>query len=152
VAADVAGAPTGRDLAVPFYVSLGRIVRALRQEAPSSEVGPGGLSVLVVLDAQGVQRIGALAEAVAVTAPSMTRIVKSLEAEGLVARQQDPDDGRAQVVAMTRSGRALLTSGKEVKLAALRRRLSELPPEELARLEAALPALEILGGARLPVR
>jgi DNA-binding MarR family transcriptional regulator len=138
-------APAGQDVAVSLYVSLGRIVRALRQEAPNSEIGPGGLSVLVVLDGQGVQRIGALAEAVAVTAPSMTRIVNALVAEGLVVRQQDPDDGRAQVVAMTPSGRSLLTSGKEVKLAALRRRLSELAPEELARLEGALPALEILG-------
>jgi DNA-binding MarR family transcriptional regulator len=138
---------TGSDLAVPLYVSLGRIVRALRQEAPSSEVGPGGLSVLVILDSQGAQRIGALADAVAVTAPSMSRIVNALETEGLVLREPDPEDGRAQVVVMTPAGSALLTSGNEVKLAALRRRLAELPPAERARLEAALPALALLGGA-----
>jgi DNA-binding MarR family transcriptional regulator len=137
------------DLDVQLYVALGRIVRALRQEAPSSEVGPGGLSVLVVLEGQGPQRIGSLAEAVAVTPPSMTRIVNALETEGLVDRQPDPADGRAQVVAMTAAGRALLTSGKEVKLAALRRRLAELPPGDRARLAAALPALELLGGAHL---
>jgi DNA-binding MarR family transcriptional regulator len=124
-------------------------VRALRQEAPSSEVGPGGLSVLVLLDGQGPQRIGALADAVAVTPPSMTRIVNALETEGLVVRRPDPADGRAQVVAMTAAGRTLLTSGKEVKLAALRRRLAELPAGERERLEAAMPALELLGGAHL---
>lgn len=143
---------SGPDLAVPLYVSLGRVVRALRQEAPNSEVGPGGLSVLVTLDAQGPQRIGALADAVAVTAPSMTRIVNALESDGFVVREPDPDDGRAQVVAMTPTGAALLTSGKEVKLAALRRRISELPSDDRLRLEAALPALELLGGAHLATR
>jgi DNA-binding MarR family transcriptional regulator len=137
------------DLAVSLYVAVGRLVRALRQEAPSSDIGPGGLSVLVTLDSQGPQRVGALADAVSVTAPSMTRIVNALEAEGLVLRESDADDGRAQVVAMTPAGRALLTSGRAVKLAALRRRIDELPPEERARLEAALTALEILGGAPL---
>jgi DNA-binding MarR family transcriptional regulator len=138
------------DLTLPLSVALSRIVRSLRQEAPRSEIGPGGLSVLVALDAQGSQRIGTLAAAIAVTAPSMTRIVNALESDGLVVRESDRDDRRAQVVAMTVAGRALLTSGKEAKLAALRRRLAELPPDDLARLEAALPALELLGGARVP--
>lgn len=141
---------TDADLALSFYVSLGRIIRGLRQDAPSSEVGPGGLSVLVALDGQGSQRVGALAETVGVTAPSMTRIVNSLEAEGLVVREPDPDDGRAQAVVMTPRGRALLSSGREGKLAALRRRLADLPPEERDRIEAALPALELMGGARRP--
>jgi DNA-binding MarR family transcriptional regulator len=144
------GPTASPDLAVSLSVALGRIVRSLRQEAPSSEVGPGGLSVLVTLDQQGPQRIGALAEAVAVTAPSMTRIVDALERGGLAVRQPDPADGRCQVVAMTAAGRALLTSGKAAKLAALRRRLTELPAEDRQRLEAALPALELLGGAALP--
>jgi DNA-binding MarR family transcriptional regulator len=145
----MAGRPTDTDLAVPLYVAIGRLVRALRQEAPRADIGPGGLSVLVVLDGQGPQRVGALADAVAVTAPSMTRIVNALEAEGLVAREPDADDGRAQVVAMTPAGRSLLTSGRAVKVAALRRRLADLSPEERARLEAALPALELMGGAPL---
>jgi DNA-binding MarR family transcriptional regulator len=137
------------DLAVSLYVAIGRVVRALRQEAPRSDIGPGGLGVLVSLDQLGPQRIGALAEAVAVTAPSMTRIINALEAEGLVVREPDPEDGRAQVVAMTDDGAALLASGREIRVAALRRRLAELPAEERDRLEAALPALELMGGARL---
>jgi DNA-binding MarR family transcriptional regulator len=135
------------DLAATFHVALGRIVRGLRQETAGSRVGPGGLSVLVTLDARGPQRVGVLAEVEGVAAPSMTRIVNALEAEGLVRRDADPVDGRAQVVAVTPEGTALLTSGKEVKLAALRRRLAALPPAERERLEAALPALELMGGA-----
>jgi DNA-binding MarR family transcriptional regulator len=142
------GAAAGsNDLAVSLYVALGRLVRALRQEAPSSEVGPGGLSVLVVLDQRGPQRVGALADAIAVTAPSMTRIINALEGERLVVRAVDPGDGRAQVVALTDAGRSLLGSGQEAKLSALRRRLAELPDADRRQLEAALPALEILGGA-----
>ncbi len=141
--------PNDPDLAVSLYVAIGRLVRALRQEAPSSDIGPGGLSVLVTLDGQGPQRIGALADAVAVTPSSMTRIINALETEGLVGRETDSADGRAQLVAMTPEGQALLTSGRAVKVAALRRRLDELPPAERARLEAALTALELMGGATL---
>ena len=140
---------TDTDLALSLYVAIGRIVRTMRQDAPNAQVGPGGLGVLVALDQSGPQRVGALADAVAVTAPSMTRIINSLEGEGLVVRETDPTDGRAQVVAMTADGRALLGSGREIRQAALRRRLDRLPPEERARLEAALGALELLGGADL---
>jgi len=138
---------TETDLALAIYVAIGRIVRTMRQDAPNSQVGPGGLGVLVALDQAGPLRVGALADAVAVTAPSMTRIINALEAEGLVARKADPTDGRAQVVVMTAAGRALLGSGREIRLATLRRRLDQLPPEERQRLEAAVGALELLGGA-----
>ena len=138
------------DLAAAFHVVLGRIVRGLRQENAGSRVGPGGLSVLVTLDVRGPLRVGVLAEVEGVAAPSMTRIVNALEAEGLVRRDADPIDGRAQVVAVTPEGTALLTSGKEVRLAALRRRISALPTAERERLEAALPALELMGGASVP--
>ncbi|QIG43024.1 winged helix-turn-helix transcriptional regulator [Nocardioides anomalus] len=144
------------DPALALYVAVARLVRSLRQEVPGSAVGPGGLSVLVALDGQGdgqgPQRIGTLAETIGVTAPSMTRIVNALEAEGLVVRRADPLDGRAQVVAATPEGRRLVGSGREAKLAALRRRLAELPPADRERVEAALPALEILGGAVLDGR
>ena len=51
---------------------------------------------------------------------------------------------------MTPEGQALLTSGRAVKVAALRRRLDGLPPAERARLEDALTALELMGGATRP--
>jgi DNA-binding MarR family transcriptional regulator len=130
----------GDDLPAALYVSLGRIVRALRAENAGSIIGHGGLSVLVTLSNAGSLRIGALAEAEGVAAPSMTRTVNVLESEGLVARAPDPDDGRAQVVALTPAGSALLGSGEEAKLAALRRRLDALSHDERAALEAALPA------------
>ena len=136
------------DLALELYVAVGRIVRNLRQDAPNSEVGPGGLGVLVAVDQQGPQRLGALADAVGVTAPSMSRIVNALEADGLVVRESDPADGRAQVVDMTPAGRALLGSKREVRLAALARRLDELSLADRERLQAALPALALLGGAK----
>src|SRR4051794_14299353 len=140
---------TDTDLALALYVAIGRIVRNLRQEAPNSQVGPGGLGVLVALDQAGPLRVGALADAVGVTAPSMTRIINALEADGFVARGDDPNDGRAQVVVMSAAGRALLGSGRELRLATLRRRLDRLPPEERQRLAAAVGALELLGGAHL---
>jgi DNA-binding MarR family transcriptional regulator len=139
------------DLAAAVHVSLGRIVRALRQEASGAQVGAGGISALVTLDVHGPKRVGALAEVEGVTAPSMTRIVNVLEGDGLVTREPDPLDGRAQVVAITAAGSVLLASGKEAKLAALERRVATLPDADRARLLAALPALERLGGVTTSV-
>jgi DNA-binding MarR family transcriptional regulator len=146
------GDSSSRELAPALYVALGRLVRSLRQEVPSSEVGPSALSALVTLDGQGPLRAGALAEAEGVTAPSMTRIVNALEALGLVGREAHPSDGRGQVVAITPAGSRLLASGKEVKLAALQRRIDGLGDDERGRLAAALSVLEQLGGATIPVR
>ena len=44
------------DLAVSLYVALGAAGPGAAPGGPSSDVGPGGLSVLVTLDGQGPQR------------------------------------------------------------------------------------------------
>ena len=140
------------ELAAAVHVALGRIVRSLRQEVPHSEVGAGSLSALLTLDVHGPLRVGTLAERENVAAASMTRIVNLLESLGLVTRTADPSDGRAQVTAITPAGARLLASGKEAKMAALRRRIEALPDGERAALAAALPALDQLGGAAIAAR
>jgi DNA-binding MarR family transcriptional regulator len=44
----------------------------------------------------------------------MTRLVAQCEADGLVERQPDPDDGRATRVALTARGRRLRTVARRV--------------------------------------
>src|SRR6185503_10469567 len=68
-----------------LYLALGRITRVLRREA-SSPIGHGALSALVTLSQQGPMRLGELAAQEGVAAPSMTRIVASLEQAALVRR------------------------------------------------------------------
>ena len=54
------------------------------------------------LDAAG------LASSCQVLAPSLTRMLRSLEASGLIERKQDPDDLRRQMISLSANGRALV--------------------------------------------
>jgi DNA-binding MarR family transcriptional regulator len=140
---------TDLDTAAVLYVQLGRLVRMLRQESAGTAVGPGGVSAMVTLSRHdGGLRLGQLAEIEGVSAPSLTRIVNALEELGLVERAPDPLDGRAQRVALTASGAAMIATGQDSRVAALRRRVADLTPSDRRLLADALPALEaLLAGA-----
>jgi DNA-binding MarR family transcriptional regulator len=62
-------------------------------------------SVLMPLFQQDDLRVGELASRAALSKQSMTALVAACEAEGLVQRRRDPDDGRAYRVRLTRRGR-----------------------------------------------
>jgi DNA-binding MarR family transcriptional regulator len=66
--------------------------------------------VLSLLDRSGPQRVGELAASARTTQPGMTRLVGTLEREGLVRRTPAPDDSRAVVVAVTPHGSAALAT------------------------------------------
>ena len=57
---------------------------------------------------QTPMRFGAIAEATFVRLPSLSRIVKALEARGVLKRVADAGDSRAAQVSLTRGGRALV--------------------------------------------
>ena len=136
---------TDLDTAAELYVQLGRLVRMLRQESEGTAVGPGGVSAMVTLSRhEGGLRLGELAEIEGVSAPSLTRIVNALDELGLVGREPDPLDGRAQRVALTATGAAMIATGQDSRVAVLRRRVAGLTPSDRRRLDDALPALEAL--------
>jgi DNA-binding MarR family transcriptional regulator len=128
-----------------LYVALGRVDRAVRREAQAAPVGHGALSVLATLTKEGPQRLGALAAAEGVSAPSMTRIVTSLERLGHVRRTPDPQDGRASVVEATAAGQRVVQAGRDSRVAALRQRVDTLSARDRALLSRAVPVLEALG-------
>lgn len=127
-----------------LYLALGRVSRALRRESGDAPVSQGVLSALVTVDREGPLRLGELAAREGVAPPSMTKIVVALEQQGYAERFPDPDDGRAALISTTAAGRALIQSSREQRLHGLARRIEALGPDQLAALEAALPALEAL--------
>jgi DNA-binding MarR family transcriptional regulator len=131
------------DQANRLYLALARTGRSLRttSEAP---IGPGAFSTLWTITAQGPTRLTYLAEAEGVTRPTMTRIIDALEQRGYVTRHPDPDDGRAQLVAATRRGRALITEGRAIRVKALASRIQTLPPEQAALIDQTIMLLESL--------
>jgi DNA-binding MarR family transcriptional regulator len=129
--------------ATRLYVALGRLTRALRREA-GSPVSQGVLSALVTVVKEGPIRSGELSTREGVAPPSMTKVVVALEQLGFIERFPDPDDGRAALITATPTGRAVVESSREQRLHGLTRRLEALDADQLAALEAALPALEAL--------
>jgi DNA-binding MarR family transcriptional regulator len=120
------------------------LLRRLRtQDVAMGLSGPAG-SALSVIVFRGPLRLGELAAAEQVRPPTITRLVKGLEATGLVVRESDPDDRRVQRVHATAKGRRVLEEGRERRVRALAEAIGGLKPRELASLEAALDALEQL--------
>ena len=130
-------------------VAIG-LLRTLRREDSASGLTGPRLSALSVLVFGGPRSLGALAAAEQVRPPTMTRLVAALEADGLVARQADPRDGRAILIHPTATGVALLHAGRDRRTAALAAQLAPLTAEEFETLERAVGILERVGGRNRP--
>jgi DNA-binding MarR family transcriptional regulator len=74
------------------------------------------LSVLVFL---GPQSLSQLAAAEQVTLPTMSKLVATMEKDGLVRRERDPGDGRVVRLHATAKARRMAEHGRERRLAVL---------------------------------
>lgn len=133
-----------RELAFRLHAAAIHLLRRLRQEDAALGVSPARASALSVLAFGGARTLGELAAAEQVTAPTMSRLVAALEAEGVVAREPDPADGRVVRLHATAAGLRLIERGRARRAARLAARLAALAPAELAALERAVALLERL--------
>lgn len=117
------------------------LLRLLRQEDLSLELGPAQLSALSVLVFGGPRTVGALARIEQVAVPTVSRLVESLARAGLAERRADPADGRVAHVHATPAGVRLMQRGRRQRVARLVRLLEELPPAELDTMGAAAERL-----------
>jgi DNA-binding MarR family transcriptional regulator len=76
--------------------------------------------------------------------PAVSAHVDRLEAAGLVARRRSEIDRRRVELGLTDTGLRVLRSARGRRTAWLADRLKRLEPDELERVEAALPALNKL--------
>jgi len=129
-------------LAAALANRIARLTQVLR--ASTSSRSTASLLVLRRLDDEGALRVTDLAAAELVAQPTMTGIVRRLEADGLVARTPDPDDARASRLALTRAGAKELAAVRGARAGALQARLDRLDPAARDALAASLPALDQL--------
>jgi DNA-binding MarR family transcriptional regulator len=101
-------------------------------------------STLATLERTGPRRLTDLAVNEGVTQPSMTAVVTQLEDLGLAERRRDPGDGRVVLVAITRAGKQYLRSIRRAGASVFTALVDKLPEEDVAALNAALPALRHL--------
>lgn len=134
-------------LAARLRLGVTRLARKLRQEAEPG-ITPSMLSALATAERLGPGTMSDLCAAEQVQPPSMTRVVASLAAEGLVTRETDPADRRVVWVTVTPAGRRLLERSRRRKEVYLARAMRDLEPTEIQTLEAAAALLERLTEAR----
>jgi DNA-binding MarR family transcriptional regulator len=126
-------------LASELRVVLGRLIRRLRIEHTFS-LSQG--AVLGRLDREGPCSVSDLAAAERVRPQSMAQTVGDLEADGLVTRTPDPQDGRRALVSLTDSGRAVLEADRRRRDGWLAQAMaSELSAEDRETLERAVRIL-----------
>ena len=126
----------------PLYVALTRLTRLMRREAPVA-LSAGSITALASV-VERPMRVGDLAAADGVRAPTMTRIVDGLVAEGYAERVPDPADRRACLVRATTAGVEVVTGARAARARVLARHLARLTDEQRAALAAAVPAIEAL--------
>jgi DNA-binding MarR family transcriptional regulator len=130
---------------VDVYQSvLHDVVRALENDAGLDSGVFSALAYLARAEPRGRLRLSELQELMCprYSQPGMSRLVQRMEADGLVERRADPDDGRATILATTRAGRARFARGNAVYTEALREHFGRhLSRAEARTLERALEAV-----------
>jgi DNA-binding MarR family transcriptional regulator len=125
----------------PALLQLNRRLR--RELAPLGITGGQAALLHAVRTNRGIG-IRELAELEGVSAPAMTAYVDRLEAAGLLSRRRSAHDRRRVELQLTAEGQRILRSARRRRTAWLAARLRRLDDEELAAVEAALPALRRL--------
>jgi DNA-binding MarR family transcriptional regulator len=132
-------------VAAALRVSIGLLVRRMRQIPVEGELTLSETSALARLDRGGPTTPGALAKQEQISPQSMGATLAALEARGLIERAGDPYDGRRAVMSITAAGLSLLRSRRNAKVQQLARALSaDFTPAELGQLAAVAPLLERL--------
>ena len=120
----------------------GALIRRLRAESGEPLYARPLVSVLRRLDSDGPMTTADLARAEFMTPQSMGASVAALEEDGLVARADDPGDGRRKLVSLTRAGSQVLAESRARRRTWLARAIeTELDVAEQRRLLAALELL-----------
>lgn len=138
-----AGEFTDVELAARLRMTLGRLNRRVRQHGPQT-LTSSQASTLASVEALGPVRLGDLAAHEGVSAPTQSRLVASLENQGMLRRAPDADDRRATLLDITTEGRRQLERLRTERSAFLVQRLGALSGGQRAALIAALDALDTL--------
>lgn len=124
---------------------LAGLSTVLQRHLARADAGDGltraRLSALALLVLGGPRTLGELAAAERVRPPTMTRLVHAMEADGLVARERNPGDGRSIIIRATPHGERQLEQGRARQIAPLAESVAELDRAERLQLEDAADLL-----------
>ena len=137
--------PDVQEVAGALRVSVGLLLRRLRQTRTDGELTLPESSALTRLDRAGPATASELAKLEQISPQSIGATLGALEAKGLIERRPDPGDGRRAVLSVTDAGSRLLRDKRNARTELLAKALSAgFTPAEIQLLAAASPLLERL--------
>lgn len=126
--------------------AVARLNRRLRQER-QTDLTATQLSVLGSIMKLGTATPSAIAAHERVRPPSITRTLNCLVDDGLVLRDQHPDDGRQVLISLSAKGEDVLAEERARRDEWLAHRLAELTADQRAVLRQAANLMEGLASA-----
>lgn len=128
-----------------LHVSIGLLLRRLRQVRIEGEVTLPEISALARLDRGGPATAAALAKQEQISPQAMGTTLAALQERGLIERRPDPQDGRRVLLSVSTAGGEVLRARRHARAEQLARVLeSGFTEEERARLMEAAPLIERL--------
>lgn len=145
----MAVAAPGEDQLVDAVLSASRVLVAIAARSLADvgeEVTLTQYRSLVVLASRGPQRVAALADAVAVTPPTASRMCDRLVKKGLVTRRVDRRDRRQVRIALSTPGRLFVDTVTTRRRAEIEQLIVSIPSESRRGVVDALRHLAQTGG------
>ena len=118
------------------------LLRSMRRVDEANGLAGPRASALSVLVFRGPQSLGELAAAEGVKPPTMSRLVKAMQAEGLVRTEAAPRDQREIRIAASALGRRRMLAGRARRLEAIGKMLRGASAAEMQALATVANLLE----------
>jgi len=125
-----------------FHHQAIRLLRQLRAVDEAHGFSGPRASALSVLVFRGPQSLSALAAAEGVKPPTMSRLVKAMQAEGLVRAEAAPHDQREIRIEASALGRKRMLEARARRLGAIHEMLAGASPAEMRALASVTDLLE----------
>jgi DNA-binding MarR family transcriptional regulator len=135
-----------------IYLFVQHLGRRLREIDARAGLTPARYSALASLRFHGARNVGDLAADERVKPPSMTRLVRDMERDGLIRREPDPSDGRAVLIELAPNAAALFDAARAAKIALVADYLAGLDRPTRAAIATAFTALDDLAEPPEPDR
>jgi homoprotocatechuate degradation regulator HpaR len=137
---------TRRSLPIALLRARETVMGPIREMLSQSDINEQKWRVLRVLDERGPCELTQVAKDACLLLPSLTRIIRAMEEEGLATRAIDPEDRRKTIASITDAGRALIVAHlaeSNAIFARLERDFGHEKLEELLDLLDELQALDL---------
>lgn len=101
---------TRRSLPIALLRARETVMGPIREMLSQSDINEQKWRVLRVLDERGPTELTLVAKDACLLLPSLTRIIRAMEDEGLATRATDETDRRKTIATITDAGRALIVA------------------------------------------